>query len=242
MIFDHPAEYERLTAVPGARGGPAHISASSGRPVPDKRSSPAGVGHRRRAAPRMSCPRGVFDLPSAGPARGRGRTREARLRELDARLGIDELLDRLRADLHGSAAAAPSSSEWRPTALRARRARRRPAMSRPAGRGSGRRSRWRSAVAARSRRRMTSRTAVGRAREHQEVRLREVVLVVPVAPDEVGVAGESGPAVIASAALPGPSCATLAGPCQVGPPPFEWLAMTTTGGGSDDAEPDVPLK
>jgi len=63
VIFDHPAEYERLTAVPGARGGPAHISASSGRPVPDKRSTSAGVGHRRRAAPRMSCPRGAFDLP-----------------------------------------------------------------------------------------------------------------------------------------------------------------------------------
>jgi hypothetical protein len=80
----------------------------------------------------------------------------------------------------------------KPACGSSRRARRRPAMSRPAGRGSGRRSRWRSALAARSRRRMTSRTAVGRAREHQEVRHREVVLVVLVAPDEVGVVGESG--------------------------------------------------
>jgi hypothetical protein len=58
VIFDHPAEYERLTAVPGARGGPAHISASSGRPVPDKRSTSAGVGHRRRAAPPDVLPQG----------------------------------------------------------------------------------------------------------------------------------------------------------------------------------------
>jgi len=119
-----------------------------------------------------------------------------------------------------------------PTALRTRRARKRPAASRPARRGSGRRSRWRSALAARSRRRTTSRTAVGRAREHQEVRHREVVLAVPVAPDQVGVAGESGTGGdrirgVAWVEL----CDGRGSLPDGGPLPFEWLAMTTTGGG-----------
>jgi hypothetical protein len=140
----------------------------------------------------MSCPRGAFDLPF-GWSGARAR-KDAGSPIAGARRPSGDRRTPGPAASRSArpAAAAPSSSERRPTALRARRARRRPAMSRPAGRGSGRRSRWRSALAARSRRRMTSRTAVGRAREHQEVRHREVVLVVLVAPDEVGVVGESG--------------------------------------------------